>query len=340
MEYSYNFSEIKPESGQKKIILAIILIASLLLLSTGIFFIAKTGLVKIFGNKGDKEGYLNLVSNRPVKDPTRINILFLGLRGESDPYGGLLTDTMMILSLKNDGRVALISIPRDLYIQMPRANSNAPQKEKINAAYALGRERLGEKGGLIYSKAVISEVTGLYLDYAISFDFIAFEKIVDILGGVTVYLDRPFMEEAQFAGQFNVNLPVGKNILDGQTALYYVRSRYSTSDFDRARRQQQVLIAITEKARSSGIALNPVKIYGILNVLGQHIRTDIIIDDIKKLIADYPKNISEANIIKKVFDTTPDGLLYSIHEENGAYILLPVNDNFDRIRKVCREIFN
>lgn len=268
------------------------------------------------------------------KDPDRINILLLGLRGEKDPHGGLLTDAIMVLSIKrNTGQVALISIPRDLYIKMP----GTEQKEKINFAYALGEGKKYGGGGIIYSKAIVSEVTGLYIDWAVSVNFKAFQEIVDTLEGINVYLDKPFEEKAQFTNEIQLSLPAGKNILNGETALYYVRSRFSTSDFDRMKRQQQVLIAIKEKALSLGVLTNPIKIFNFLSVLGRNVKTDMEMGDIQELLRLSP-HLKTDQIIRRVFDTTPEGLLYS-GQYNGSYILLPVAGDFNQIQEVCKNIF-
>jgi LCP family protein required for cell wall assembly len=277
---------------------------------------------------------------QPEKDPDRTNILLLGLRGAGDDNGGLLTDTIILLSVKKStNQVAMISIPRDLYVVMPQAPGQKNiLKEKINFAYALGEERKAG-GGLVYSKAVVSRVTNLYIDYAISADFTAFREIVDILGGIDVTLEAPFSEKAQFAKEFIVDLPAGENHLDGETALFFVRSRYSTSDFDRARRQQQVLMAIKNKALSLGILLNPVKVIELLNSLGRHVKTDMQLGEINDFISIAGK-INSENIRRTVFDNAPEGLLYASTTEKGAYILLPVGDNFEKIQAACKNIFN
>lgn len=275
------------------------------------------------------------------KDADRINILLLGLRGAQDENGGLLTDTMMILSFKkSSGQAAMISIPRDLYVNMPvLADKKAePLKEKINFAYALGEET--KTGlGLAFSKAVVSNVTGLFIDYTLSVDFTAFREIVDILGGVDVYLEKPFTETSQFAQEILLDLPAGKNHLDGNTALYFVRSRYSTSDFDRARRQQKVILAVKEKAMSLGVLLNPVKIFGLLDTLGRHVKTDMSAGQINELIG-FIAGLDAKKISQKVFDTTPEGLLYHTTSDKGLYILLPVGDNYDKMREASKNIFS
>jgi len=317
-----------------------IIVFLLFLVGVILFFTLKTGLTfsKVFNVKSE---YLSLVNKQPVRDNDRINILILGLRGEGDMYGGLLTDAIILLSIKKStGQMALISIPRDLYVDMPfpKEGKYKQQREKINFAYALGVERLGRGGGLTYGKAIVSEISNLYLDFVVAVDFTAFQKIVDYLGGIAVELKQPFSEESQFSQEFLLNLPAGKNVLDGKTALYYVRSRYSTNDFDRARRQQEVLLAIKEKMIYTGILSNPVKFYDFLETFGAHIKMDISIDDMRELLKIYPK-LDFDNVIKKMFSPSFDGLLYSSQSDKGAYILLPVGDNFDKIQQVIKGIF-
>ncbi len=309
-------------------------------------------------------GLLPISEGTPGPDSDRLNILLLGLRGESDPNGGLLTDSIMILSLKKStNQVAIISIPRDLYVAMPGED----YKEKINFAYALGYEKRGDAGALLYSKTAVSKATGLYIDHAVSVDHIAFKEVIDALGGIDIYLEKPFIENQQWvaggdigspSGFFYIEsenatssagavkkqrwvfkIPAGASHLDGDAALYYVRARYSSSDFDRVRRQQQVLLAMKEKALSLNFLTNPVKIYNVLDSLGKNIRTDASMSEIRNLIALIPQ-ISDQNIIHKVFDTTPEGLLYSSKSSAGAYILLPVSDNFEKIQETCKNIFN
>ena len=300
-------------------------------------FAFKTGFtfsqITINNNGGGK-----LPIEQPIqdKDPDRVNILLLGIRGEDDPHGGLLADSLMLVSIKKStGQVALISIPRDLYITIP----GTALHEKINAVYAYGEKIKRGSGGILYCKVVVSEISGLYIDYAISVNFEAFKETIDAIGGIDIYLDKPFVEDKQFTNEIILNLPAGKNHLDGTTALYYVRSRYTTSDFDRMKRQQQVLLAVKERALSLGVLANPVKIYNLLGILGRNVRTDMGMPEIQEMIR-LASTADTDNIITKVFDTSAEGLLYSARADNGAYILLPVGGSYEKIRAVCRNIFN
>jgi LCP family protein required for cell wall assembly len=265
----------------------------------------------------------------------RLNILVLGYRGVDDPNGGLLTDSMMVLSIKKStGEVALISVPRDLYVTLPHSSN----KGKLNEAYALGTKNGGWKDALAYSKEEIETVTGLDIPYVASIDFTAFKEIVNTVGGVTIYLDQPFVEKVPFA-EGSISLPAGKNTLSGDKALLYSRARESSSDFDRVRRQQQVLVGVKEKALSLGIMSNPTKLVSILNSLGNHVRTNAELWELQE-IAGVAMNADTSNIKHRVFDTTPQGLLYETHASNGAYILLPEGGTYDKIKEACQNVFS
>jgi len=282
----------------------------------------------------------------PEKEPNRVNVLLLGMRGLEDPgQGKLLSDAIILASInKKTGQIALISLPRDIYYRIWCSGED----KKINFAYA--------QGGLDCAKKTVSSLTDLYIDYAVSANFEGLKGIIDALGGIAVYLEEPFEEDFQWAkegqeknehwfikeidGQerWVFHLPAGLNQLDGQTALYYARSRYSTDDFDRMRRQQKVLLAIKEKAFSVGILANPAKIYQLLDLLGKNVKTDLRLADIKEMISLAAK-LDTQNIKRKVFDTSPQGLLYHTFI-NDEYILRPVDNNFEQIQTACRNIFN
>jgi len=293
------------------------------------------------------------------KDPKRIDLLILGIRGEEDENGGLLSDMIMLASYKKDtGQLALISIPRDLYVDIPGLG----KKEKINYAYAYGETKEYGGGGLKLSKKLVSSIVGFNIDYAISVDFKAFQEIVDILGGVTIYRDKPFIEDMQWQGEgsevspfwykkqitdeatgetkeiWALHIPAGKSVLDGNAALYYVRSRFTTSDFDRTKRQQEVLLALKEKGLSLGVLTNPFKVIKIMDSLKRNLKTDIPPEKMFSLV-DFARTADISSVKKFGFDTTVEGLLYESKTGGGSYILLPVGDTFDKIQETCRNIF-
>jgi len=269
----------------------------------------------------------------------QINVLLLGMRGNDMPGGGLLADSIIVAAIRpQENKVALISVPRDLYVQDPGSSSQS----KINAINALYEEK-GDGKGMEMMKQVVGDVTGLPIHYVVRIDFRGFTELVDKIGGVDVYLDKPFSEPTQFEGEeaANFSLPAGKNHLDGEKTLFFTRARYASSDFERAKRQQQVLIALKDKMLSLGTLSDFAKLNDILNILGNDVRADMDASEMKKFF-DLANNLRDPKIIQKVFDTTPEGLLNASKAdtpEGKTYILLPAGGNYDKIHEACRNIF-
>lgn len=274
-----------------------------------------------------------VASDSGYREENRINILIMGLRGDTgENAGDYLTDTMMVLSIKtNEGKAALFSIPRDLYVRIPGYN----QMEKINFAYAYGMQTQGD--GLRLATLTVQRVSGINIDHAVAIDFSTFKGLIDALGGVDVYVPADFVESSQWGYTFHV--PKGMNHMNSDTALYYARSRYSTNDFDRARRQQDIIMALGKKIMSLGILTNPIAINRTLDTVAASVRTDI--DFISMLgLARYAKVITQGNLERFVFNDSQEGLLVSGHA-NDAYILSPRAgmEDYHEIKKRFKEAF-
>jgi LCP family protein required for cell wall assembly len=136
----------------------------------------------------------------------------------------------------------------------------------------------------------------------------------------------------------NFKLPAGAQTLTGEQALCYVRSRATSSDFERAKRQQQVIQLVKSKMLSIGTLTDFAKLNGILNSLGDNVRTDMQLWEMQEFYGLY-KEIPDAQIYQRVLENSEEGLLY--HPENGAagYILLPIGDNYDKIHEMAKNIF-
>lgn len=270
----------------------------------------------------------------PKEEGNRWDILILGIRGEDDENaeeaGALLSDTMMILSYdKTTKKTSLVSIPRDLYVRI-----YGVKKDKINSAYEIGVLR---KNGLGFTKKLISRITGVYMDNVIVLDFSSFKKIIDDLGGVDIELDKPFIETQQWGYEFN--LPAGANHLNGDSALYYARSRYSSNDFDRAQRQQKIILAIKNKVMELKILSDPIRSLSILNSIRKNIETDLNIFDTNGLYELSNQFDSESNI--KHYVITTENLVYESHiqtEYGNLYVLLPNGDNLQGIKQLFQEV--
>ena len=192
-----------------------------------------------------------------------INVLLVWFWGEGHA-GSYLADSTIVASLDTElNTVTMISIPRDLYI-----NYQGKFAFKINSLYAwaynhvdvpewfdeeLAHEyRMGEAATVLAEKT--SDITGLEIPYYALIDFSWFEELIDTLGGIDI--DIPYaIHDSQYPGPNNTyqtfSIAAGPQVLDGETALKYARSRKTTSDFSRSKRQQMIIKAILEKLKNT-----------------------------------------------------------------------------------------
>ena len=165
----------------------------------------------------------------------RLNVLLLGVDSRDDASATKNTDTMIVLSLDPVNKTgAMLSIPRDVYIDRPGVFT-----DKINAAYAFG--------GYDLTRKVVEDLLGIRLNAYALVDFDAFTKIVDSVGGVVIDVRRPVRDESYPTPDYGIerlDITAGPQLMDGQTALRFARSRHDTNDYSRAQRQQIVLSAL------------------------------------------------------------------------------------------------
>jgi LCP family protein required for cell wall assembly len=224
----------------------------------------------------------------------------------------------------------MISIPRDLKIKVPGTQNY----EKLNSAHAIGSQQKPPQG-LQYTMKVLEEMTGLPMHYGISVDFIAFKGIIDSLGGVTVNAANDFYDPNYEGG---IRVKKGPNDLNSDRALKYVWARLSTNDFDRSRRQREVLTAIKDKAQQTGALKNPVFLINILNNLGSHVKTTMTLDELKTTV----NTLNELDLnamIQKGYDTSADGPFTSKTEPGIGYVIIPKTGNFNAFQKDIKDIF-
>ncbi len=228
----------------------------------------------------------------------RVNILMLGIGGQGHEAPNL-SDTMMVMSIDPKTKdVAMLSIPRDLYVKIPASAKNREQYGKINSANALG--------GPIAAEKAVQAVIGVPIHYYVQVDFSGFKQAVDAVGGVDINVTKaiqdPYYPCDNGRGVCGFSIKAGLQHMNGTMALRYARSRKTTSDFDRAARQQQVMAAVREKALQLSTLTNPVKLNGLLDTLDSHLKTDMQLPEIKKLAA-IMKDVNTAKITSKVLDT-------------------------------------
>lgn len=275
---------------------------------------------------------------------SRINILLVG----ADQVAGL-SDTIQVLSIDPiNNSYSILSIPRDLAVTVSGAN-----RMKINAVYNNGDEICrarrscvtGVDQGAVALKEVVENVTGQNISYFVRTSFTGLKNIVDTLGGIDIYVDTPIRDTRYPAergnGYITISIPAGQQRMNGETALRYVRSRYSTSDFDRSRRQQQVISAIRNKAFSVGTFSNPRKVTELINVLGQHIRTDIQVSEIPRF-AELAKDVGSNSIVSKSLDTQSPGTpLRALNDQVLGQIIVPKlgANNFSEVHSFVQKVF-
>ena len=247
-----------------------------------------------------------------LKHGQQVNILLLGMGGyENDaPY---LTDSIMAVTIDpSTNRVMLASIPRDLVVHMNlQTPSTRTWAQKINAAYevpytsvicCVAPQYSGRNGGGLAAEHEVGKVTGLTFDRYIAVDFVAFRDIVNALGGVDVCLttnldDTSYPDYAN--GYRPIHFKAGCQHLTGEQALEIARSRHAvqaqqSSDFGRAKRQQDIMEAIKKKATTvNGFSKAP----QLLDALQKNIFTDMSLSDMKA-VYDWGRNLPDTSIIR------------------------------------------
>ncbi len=272
------------------------------------------------------------IFEEPDSMEKRINFLILGMRGKDDPNGGLLADSSIIVSVRPfDNKIALISIPRDLFVFMPGLN----ESRKLNEAYEIGEKQNSGKG-LEYAKSVFSDISGVPIHFAVIVNFKAFKDLINSLGGVELNLQKSFVEAVPFE-EGSISLPAGRQTIDGETALLYARARMSSSDFDRSKRQQEIIKAIYGKIAKTGIILNPYRLDKLLDIMEANIRTDMQFWEMTEALKIFSK-LKDLSINTKVIDTGSEKILYSAFTGEGAFILLPTGDDYTKIHEVVKNM--
>jgi LCP family protein required for cell wall assembly len=240
----------------------------------------------------------------------QVNILIMGT-DQRPGDSGYRTDVVMLLTLnQNDGRVSMTSFPRDLYVYVP-----GWRMDRINAAQA--------RGGFETTSLMIEYNFGIQPDHWVLVNFDGFQQIIDSLGGVNVQVARSLTDEREGPGDFTVN--AGSVLMDGETALWYVRSRGSSSDFDRTRRQQEVLQAIFWRFLSlDGLSRAP----ELYDTYKNTVTTDLGITDILPLLP-LANQVRDGLSVER-YAVGPNEVTPYV-TSGGASVLLPKLEDVQRL---------
>jgi len=302
----------------------------------------------VSGNKGEK-----------LKETDgRTNMLILGSdqRSFGDQMGSMLTDTIMIISVgKSTKDAVIVSLPRDLWVESSRGG-----RYKINELYGSygGKNGTGSEETL---KAV-QDVLGIPVHYYGVVNFALFKEVINILDGVEVNVENSFTDTLYpIEGKENalpessryetVSFIKGLTKMDGEMALKYSRSRHGDSgentDFARARRQQNVIMAVKQKALSPQTLLDFSKIKSLFELYAKNVDTNLDISSLQ-VIYTLAQSVGFNNTRTLVLDDRSEsengGLLYAPTDltlYGGKYVLIPKAGDYSQIHAYIQKyLFN
>jgi LCP family protein required for cell wall assembly len=305
------------------VLCALFIVAGVVKALTGVQLLSLQTITKLAGTPppADAQGFTN--------------VLLLG-QGDAGHDGVNLTDTVMVASLdpKNTKSVVLLSLPRDLYF----LSTDKMGAGRINTMYRDYSSYLRSQQGMDAEQATqeamkelakeIGTKLGLEIHHTVKVDFDGFVKAVDLIEGIDVVVPEAIVDTEypnENYGYETFSLGAGPQHLDGETALKYARSRHSTSDFSRSARQQQILEAMAEKAKTTGIAGDPQRIIEMLHILSENTATTLSLGEMIGL-ADIAQDIDRSKIV--TMQLSDRSALYGGFVEPGGFLYTPPRDQF------------
>lgn len=222
------------------------------------------------GSENEQDATITPTQKVYKKPEGQVNILLLGSDSRPDG-GGFRTDIIVWVSLNpKDGYVSAISFPRDLFVQIPGMGEN-----RINTAFP--------RGGFDLLADTFEMNFGVRPDQYILVDFNGFKSVINNLGGINVQAAKNLTDSCAKWINASGQCSVGPGLvhMDGEVALWYARSRYSTNDIDRARRAQEVIEAIFNRLMSLDVIL---KVPDLYSAYTDYVNTDIKLGDVLSLL--------------------------------------------------------
>ena len=288
---------------------------------------------------GTEEGDGQGGATPPSWDGTeRLNVLLIGVdqrQGETS----FNTDTLIVASVDPvKGSVSMFSIPRDTVdVPVPasaQALYGATYNNKINSYYSSAKANSDTfpNGPAAALRELLSELYGIRIDYSVMVNFSGFKQIVDTLGGVRITTKNPIVDETYPAGVGHlrrIRMPVGVRTMDGQEALIFARSRYGSSDFGRAERQQQVIAAVRAQTDVEAIAAN---LPALASTLQDAIKSDFPQGDLPRLLELLGR--VDASNLKSIVFAPP--VYQTVGADERGYIIVP---DVEKIRRAILAAF-
>jgi LCP family protein required for cell wall assembly len=202
-----------------------------------------------------------------VFPPAPLDVVVLGLDARPGEGYATRTDSIMIVGLLPSRlRVSMLSIPRDLFIDVPGYGA-----QRINTVNVLGEIDMPGSGPALLAQGIQNSF-GIQPDRYVRMNFQGFTELIDAVGGVTIDVDRTIIDNAyptEDGGTTSIRFDPGVQTMDGERALIYARTRHSDDDYQRAARQQQVLSALSLKL------FNPLTWPAVLDTMSRNVDTDL-----------------------------------------------------------------
>jgi LCP family protein required for cell wall assembly len=256
-----------------------------------------------------------------IDNSERVNVLVLGIdRRPGEPFISR-TDTMMLMSIDTKNLTAsILSIPRDLYVVIPGIG-----RDRINTAFVYGSAGNNPAGGAELTKQTVEYNLGVPVNHYVLVDFNALTQGIDTIGGIDINVPTeiydPMFPDMNY-GYDPLHIAAGLQHFDGTTALKYARTRHQDNDFNRARRQQQVIMATRDKVLGLGVGDMIDRAPDLLQQLSQSYRTDLSLNDViglSKVVAEIPTE----SIRNEVLD---QNYVSNYTTDRGASVLIPINN--------------
>lgn len=278
-------------SRKRKVITWVVI--GLLALASVVALWVNWNLNKVFhcGAACDEQALITTTELKGERDG-RVNILLAGDSSDDPDHGGAdLTDSIMLVSIDTRGQNSfMLSIPRDLWVAIPGWGH-----QKINAANDVNSFNVPgyPQGGMGQLEQIVETDLGIPVDYYALINYTAFRDAVDAVGGITIDIQSPD-PRGIYDAFTDLQLPNGEVTLNGQQALDLARARgddgagdvsygLPASDFDRTEHQRQMLVALLQKAMTTGVLTDPERINALFSAAGNNVQTDLTLPDMKRL---------------------------------------------------------
>jgi LCP family protein required for cell wall assembly len=274
----------------------------------------------------------------------RINILVMGLdRRGGDGNAPSRTDTMFVLTVDPQTQTSrALALPRDLQVEISATGGGnidcavspeSTQCDRINTAYVFGELNDYPGGGIGTARRTVENLIGIEVDYHLIIDFEAFKGVIDSLGGIDVNVPEPGVNDPEYSDTelpgdyFPCVFPAGSYHMDGKQALCYARVRRNSSDLERIKRQQDVILSVVDKASWFDLMTHPMTMFD----LGQQYEKTIETDISYLQTPGFALLAGELDLDKLAFQSLAEATIPYTRRRDGAQVLLASTEDVQEV---------